>query len=823
MPATNPFRVSDLVAKYGWKAIIYLSNLGPRLLSEAQVLFVDSGHTNASDVDDTEHGHSFEKPLATIDYAIGLCTAGERSVILAAPGHVDTIVNAQVDFDVSDITCIGIGEGDNKAAVNFGHANSSVDIGANNIHLINLRFVPSITAVLIGVDIETGVTGTKLEDCDFAEGDAAADEFIAGIEVKSGCDNTKIKGCLGRTKVASAEAVAAVYFNGASDNCIVEKCRFIGNYSTAAIVNDTAACTDLLIDDLTCKVKDNEPGIEVHADCTGIIRNACIESTGLAVDSMIVAAKMSWFNNYGVTADGTAGAIVGGGEVGAALDTAISSTPTGSSLNDILHKDGSYTFDNTTDSLEAIADAVSGISSPTDVTNAVPEPPTAKSLQDTLHKDGSYTYSKTTDSLEAIADALSAGTGATTAIEADLLHFLASAADGGGNAYPDSVVSDSVFAYLMAKGNPAAITSFDNATDSLEAISDLLRTGSTVLAGTQLDHLVGTTTGVAADANLDTYAVDQSVLSHIMSATANTSTYQCSTDSLEAIAVALAAGTGVQTVLDTNNLDHLAKVTTGINLDGDLSAHVITKSILAHIMAADADVTTSYNASTDSLEAISVALAAGTGATTALVGAQLDTLAGTDTTVAADNDLEAHCVAGSLLSHICSVGADITTFKPTTDSLEAIGTVANMGLQTVKVTGTVLSTGDKNVFTVAGGPVKITSLFFIIDTATNAACKAGFTCTPTAGAETDLTPSDGSGVEINAVDVGDIIYSEMDNTIMIIADTDGGAMPKVPEFSQIVPIGIITLALENSTPTTGVADIYVQWAPLAPGATLTAT
>ena len=58
--------------------------------------------------------------------------------------------------------------------------------------------------------------------------------------------------------------------------------------------------------------------------------------------------------------------------------------------------------------------------------------------------------------------------------------------------------------------------------------------------------------------------------------------------------------------LESFNLDTLAGVDTGVAVDGDLSPHVITGSVLAHIMAANKDVTTSYNASTDSLEAIRV-------------------------------------------------------------------------------------------------------------------------------------------------------------------------------------------------------------------------
>ncbi len=890
MAATNPFRVSDLIAKYGWKIMPYLSNLGPQLLAEAQVLFVDSGHTNALDADDTEHGHSFEKPLATIDYAIGLCTAGEGSIIFVAPGHNDPLGNAQIDFNISDITIIGIGEGTNKPTVNYDHANSSVDIGANNIHLINLRFLPAITDVLVGVDIETGVTGTIIENCVWDEGENAADEFVLSVDIKAGCNNTKITNCKFRTKVAAAGCTNGIQLNDASDNVIIEKCRLLGNYSNAAINGITGASTDVLIDDVTIKTADSATGIKMYTGTTGIIRNACLEVTGTAVNSMIVADAMAWFNNYGVTSDGTAAEIVGGGDVIAALNTAVTEPPTEKSLHDILHKDGSYNYDNTTDSLEAIADGVGAISSPTDVTDAVPNTPTAKSLQDILSKldgantydnttdsleaisdkvtaitdnvgeavpdtptanslqdilskldggntfdnttdsleaisdkitdvstdiaaavpdtpvggslqdilsklDGANTYDNTTDSLEAIADALAAGTGATVAIEADLLNYLVKEADGGGNAYPDSVTSDSVMAYLMAKGNPAAITSYDNTTDSLEAISDFVRTGTTLGAGIQLDHLQATTTGVAADDDLSTYAVTGSLMAHLMSATAITSTYDCSTDSLEAIAAALLAGTGATAALDADQLDHLVGTTTGVAAGSDLESYCVSGSLMAHVLSVAADVTT-FDCRTDSLEVISDKL----GAYTFDGGAD-------------DED--------TIMAHLDLINTAVDTILVDTAVVEPI---VKMGRQTVKAAGVDLKTGDKNVFTVATGPVKITSLFFILTEATDAACKAGFTCTPSAGAETDLTPVDGSGVELNAAsDAGDIVYSELDDTIMVIANTDGGDVPKVPEYSQIVPIGIISLALENSAPGTGIADVYIQWEALAPGATLTAT
>jgi len=59
----------------------------------------------------------------------------------------------------------------------------------------------------------------------------------------------------------------------------------------------------------------------------------------------------------------------------------------------------------------------------------------------------------------------------------DVLQYLTNVADGGTNPYPDSVVQESIFAYIMSKSADPVTTSYDNTTDSLEAISDKLGVG----------------------------------------------------------------------------------------------------------------------------------------------------------------------------------------------------------------------------------------------------------------------------------------------------------------------------------------------------------
>ena len=59
----------------------------------------------------------------------------------------------------------------------------------------------------------------------------------------------------------------------------------------------------------------------------------------------------------------------------------------------------------------------------------------------------------------------------------------------------------------------------------------------------------------------------------------------------------------VRKILEELNLDHLLKVTTGVDADNDLEAFVVAKTVMAHLMSTGADVTT-FKPSTDSLQSI---------------------------------------------------------------------------------------------------------------------------------------------------------------------------------------------------------------------------
>jgi len=277
-----------------------------------QIWFVDSGAGNA--VDSVSAGRSPHIPFATLDYAISHANIAAGDTIYVMPGHSEDIATATtIDVDVAGIKIIGLGSGSKRPRFDYDAADSTIDIGASDCLIRNLTFRPGATTVLIGLDVETGVTGTVIEDCEFLVGEAAAtDEFVLTIKLVSGNHDTIIRRNTFRTDPADAECTDCIDIAAAASRVRIEDNVFVGNWSTAAI-SDGAACADIYIVRNNIKVKDGEPGIELTATTKGIIAHNCIESTGGDADTKIVAADCSWFNNYAVIGDGLQAELIGTG------------------------------------------------------------------------------------------------------------------------------------------------------------------------------------------------------------------------------------------------------------------------------------------------------------------------------------------------------------------------------------------------------------------------------------------------------------------------------------------------------------------------------
>lgn len=202
---------------------------------------------NSSTGSSSNDGKSQSAAKATIDDAINASEAGDTIYVME--GHNEGIGDGQLfDADVAGLKIIGLGVGTRAPILDFDHANSTIDVGANGVLLQNLQLRPSVTGVLIGIDIETGITGVTLRNVRLINGEdgGGVDEFVKGIHLTSGNHDTVIEDCILRVQPSGAHATHAIHVDAASDRCIYRNLRIDGAWATAGILEDAASADTIV-------------------------------------------------------------------------------------------------------------------------------------------------------------------------------------------------------------------------------------------------------------------------------------------------------------------------------------------------------------------------------------------------------------------------------------------------------------------------------------------------------------------------------------------------------------------------------------------------
>jgi len=263
------------------------------------IFFVDSG-TTVQGSDTAGFGTHPDAPFLTVDFAIGQCTASQADVIFVLPGHYEDLAAAEtIDADVQGISIIGVGNGPDRPEFVYDATDAQWDVGAHGVHMQNLILQPSIAAVVGGIDVETTITDTFLEDIEATVGEAAdgTDEFVDFILVKQTCTRTHIKGLLYAHHASCNASQTAISLTADSDRVHIEDFWIEGSGAgwVAGIESLVTLSTRMLIERgvIIC---DAEPGIELLTGTTGVIRDVDIFSNLATIAAATVADGMAHFN-----------------------------------------------------------------------------------------------------------------------------------------------------------------------------------------------------------------------------------------------------------------------------------------------------------------------------------------------------------------------------------------------------------------------------------------------------------------------------------------------------------------------------------------------
>jgi len=241
--------------------------LGGKQYSTEYYVCSTNGHDSPGN-----YGKTYLQPFATVDFAIGQCTANKDDIIYVLPGHAESFSAADgFDVDVAGVTIIGLGNGVDMPEFTFADTDATVAIGAANVTLMNLRFIAGIDAVVIGIAVEDAGDNATIRNCVFPEPSDSDFDFIDAIDLEDDANGVKILYDEYYHTAATGPAHFVEMGNGANDDF-----QFIGNivqgeFSVAAIWSDDADLRCVIKDNIVMQMTSGECAIEFTGNATGFI------------------------------------------------------------------------------------------------------------------------------------------------------------------------------------------------------------------------------------------------------------------------------------------------------------------------------------------------------------------------------------------------------------------------------------------------------------------------------------------------------------------------------------------------------------------------
>ena len=272
------------------------------LMTLGEVIFVDSGHTNASDPAVVDRwGRSADKPFNTIDAAIGACTANDGDIIIVAARHTEAST-AAITMDIAGVWVYGLGWGDQRPTITSGNSTNAMTITAAGCRVSNLRFALGAVAATVAhaVNIATGGAGSIVEGCETVI--HATSQFTNLITVTD-AERVTIRHNMLLT-LEAASATSGLNIDG-SDEIHIHHNYIHGHFGEHAIDNTTAdsvdECLNAYIHDnvvFNTSATANDMAIDLDDAATGICCDNYFCCAANALHGNVDPGDCHAFNNW---------------------------------------------------------------------------------------------------------------------------------------------------------------------------------------------------------------------------------------------------------------------------------------------------------------------------------------------------------------------------------------------------------------------------------------------------------------------------------------------------------------------------------------------
>ncbi len=226
--------------------------------------------------DSAGHGHNPDAPFATVDYAIGKCTASKGDIIYVMPGHAETLDGAtDLVVDVAGVHIIGLGTGSLRPTFTFGSTDAIISVTAADVTIQNIVLVGNIDNIVTGISLGANADGCSLQNIEMRDG-ATNKEFLVGIAIAANCHDVTIKGL--RFCGLAGGATSCIAAAGATNRFRLLDSYINGTFSAQVVNLTAAASTDIEIARNVIINNDTSAGLGVaaHNSSTGFVYGNCI-------------------------------------------------------------------------------------------------------------------------------------------------------------------------------------------------------------------------------------------------------------------------------------------------------------------------------------------------------------------------------------------------------------------------------------------------------------------------------------------------------------------------------------------------------------------
>ncbi len=250
---------------------------------------------------------TFDRPWATVDYAVGRCTANNGDLVMVKAGHSETFsAAAGWVLDVAGVNFVGLGTGTDRPKIILDTiVSADIDVSAANCGIHNFQFEAGFA------DIEKMIHLTAanftIDSCEFRE-QVATENWVLVLDA-DGTTDEEISGfTLTNNVVIGADTANENIIKIAADvtNLVMED-----NYIELGVLNDDAMIEVLTGKDLrSCRIQRNnfyrlntQGELLINVDTgtanTGVLANNLVACLDVAAVVLIqTTTRIMQFENY---------------------------------------------------------------------------------------------------------------------------------------------------------------------------------------------------------------------------------------------------------------------------------------------------------------------------------------------------------------------------------------------------------------------------------------------------------------------------------------------------------------------------------------------